>query len=187
MPDTIFAPLTIRGRCSVYLIRISGNGVSRCLEQLGVRKKLEHRRATRCLLRDRNGRELDEALCVFFQGPGSFTGEDLCEIGLHCSKHIIEEVTSLLGAIDGVRLAERGEFSRRAFLNGKLDLLQTEAIADLIDSETELQHRKAIEQLRGKNSGAFEKLREKIVHISGTLEVFLDFPEENIGSDVIGD
>ncbi|MDR3078941.1 MAG: tRNA uridine-5-carboxymethylaminomethyl(34) synthesis GTPase MnmE [Rickettsiales bacterium] len=185
MVDTIFAPLTVRGRCSIYVLRISGDRAGDCLERLGIRKKLEHRRATLCLLEDRNGRELDEALCVFFRGPSSFTGEDVCEINLHCSGPIVEEVVYLLNTLEGVRLAERGEFSRRAFLNGKLDLVQAEAIADLVNAESELQHRKAIEQLRGKNSTVFERLRTTILDISARLEVLLDFPQDDSGADVL--
>ncbi|MDR1425957.1 MAG: tRNA uridine-5-carboxymethylaminomethyl(34) synthesis GTPase MnmE [Rickettsiales bacterium] len=185
MSDTIFAPLTLEGRCSVYLLRISGSRVLQCLRAFGIRKKLEHRMATLCTLRRRDGSELDETLCVFFQGPRSFTGEDVCEIGLHCSSHIITEVISILYSLDGVRLAENGEFSKRAFLNGKLDLVQAEAVADLVDSRTELQHRRAMRQFRGENSAVFETLRKKIIYISSILEVFLDFPEENIGSDII--
>ncbi|MDR1494583.1 MAG: tRNA uridine-5-carboxymethylaminomethyl(34) synthesis GTPase MnmE [Rickettsiales bacterium] len=185
MQDTIFAPLTIRGRCSIYVLRISGEKTSLCLEKLGVKKKLEHRVATVCLLKDRNGLDLDEALSVFFRGPNSFTGEDVCEINLHCSSPIIGEVIYILNTLDGVRLAENGEFSKRAFLNGKFDLLQAEAIADLVDAKTELQHRKAMEQLRGKNSVIFEELRADMVDISSNLEVFLDFPEDDVGFDTL--
>ncbi|MDR2077913.1 MAG: tRNA uridine-5-carboxymethylaminomethyl(34) synthesis GTPase MnmE [Rickettsiales bacterium] len=182
--DTIFAPLTIGGRCSVYVLRISGNRVLQCIAALGISRRIEHRRATLCTLRDTDGSELDRALCIFFQGPNSFTGEDVCEINLHCSSYIIDRVVSLLASVDGVRPAENGEFSKRAFLNGKFDLMQAESIVDLVDSRTKLQHRKAMDQLRGVGSNFFSELREDIVSLSSNLEVYLDFPDENIEANV---
>ncbi|MDR2778012.1 MAG: tRNA uridine-5-carboxymethylaminomethyl(34) synthesis GTPase MnmE [Rickettsiales bacterium] len=179
--DTIFAPLTIEGKCGVYVLRISGSKALKCLLSLGISRRFEHRKATLCRLRDRNGSDLDRALVVFFQSPRSFTGEDVCEISLHCSRYIIDRVFSILSALDGVRFAENGEFSKRAFLNGKFDLVQAESIVDLVNSETELQHRNAIRQLSGKNSSYFEKLREDMIDLASNLEGYLDFPDEDMG------
>lgn len=182
--DTIFAPLTIKGNCSIYTIRISGNLVLDCLKFLGIKKTLKHREATLCTIKDKDGTPVDEALIVYFRAPNSFTGEDVCEISLHCSSYIISKVSQMLLAIDGVRLAERGEFSKRAFLNGKIDLMQAESILDLIKSETALQHKLAINQLRGINSNFYENLRKKVVEILSILEAFIDFPEEDIPQDL---
>lgn len=176
---TIYAPLTIYGKCSVYVVRISGINTLRCLEVLGVKKKLIHRQATVCDIKDGDAL-LDEALVTYFTGPNSFTGEDVCEICLHCSEYIIKRVFKILSSVENVRLAEHGEFSRRAFLNGKIDLMQAESIPDLIDSKTELQHKKALEQLKGKNSKFFEDLRQKILDILTNLEALIDFPEDDI-------
>lgn len=176
--DTIFAPLTVFGKGSIYVIRISGDRLYSCLDALGINKKLEDRKATLCKLKDESGGLLDEALLILFKAPNSFTGEDVCEINIHCSKYIIDKVFNILSGIDGVRLAERGEFSKRAFLNNKFDLLQAESIADLVNSKTKLQHKKAIEQLAGRNSGIFSGLRNEIVDILANTEALIDFPEE---------
>ena len=176
--DTIYAPITALGNGSIYTIRISGDKTIKCLNELGVEKKLEHRKATLFKIKDKSGELLDEALLLFFKSPYSFTGEDICEISLHCSQYIINEVFDILSSIDGVRFAERGEFSRRAFLNNKFDLLQAESIADLVNSKTKLQHKKAIEQLVGKNSDFFSTLRDDIINILSNTEALIDFPEE---------
>ena len=182
--DTIFAPLTLKGKCSIYVIRISGKLVKECLKNLGVNRYLKHREATLCVLKDEYKNPIDEALTIYFESPNSFTGEDVVELNLHCSNYIISKITSILLSIKGVRLAERGEFSKRAFLNGKIDLMQAESIADLVNSETELQHKLAINQLRGRNSDFYNKLREKIVEILSVLEAFIDFPEEDIPAEL---
>ncbi len=182
--DTIFAPLTLKGKCSIYVIRISGKLVKECLKNLGINRHLKHREATLCVLKDEHGNPIDEALVIYFESPNSFTGEDIVELNLHCSNYIISKITSILLSIKGVRLAERGEFSKRAFLNGKIDLMQAESIADLVNSETELQHKLAINQLRGRNSDFYNKLREKIVEILSVLEAFIDFPEEDIPAEL---
>lgn len=180
MNDTIFAPLTIKGKCSVYVIRISGSKTFECLKALGITKKLKHRSVSLCNLKDDKNKPLDEALVLFFKAPHSFTGEDVAELNIHCSSYIIDKVFKILLSIDGVRMAERGEFSKRAFLNGKLDLTQAEAIADLVNSETELQHKQAINQLKGKNSNFFNNLREDIINLSSSIEAGIDFPEDDI-------
>lgn len=183
--DTIYAPLTIKGKCSVFVIRISGTKTKLCLETLGVKKDLVPRKATVCTLKDLDGSDLDEAMLIYFQAPHSFTGEDVCELNLHCSTYIINRVFSILNSIDGVRLADHGEYSRRAFYNGRLDLTQAESIVDLVNSETELQHRQAIEQLKGKNSKFFTGLREKIVAILSNIQAFIDFPEDDIDKTIV--
>ena len=179
MSDTIFAPLTIKGKCSVYVIRISGSKTFECLKALGIIKKLKHKSVSLCSLKDDKNKPLDEALVLFFKAPHSFTGEDVAELNIHCSSYIIDKVFKILLSVDGVRMAERGEFSKRAFLNGKLDLTQAEAIADLVNSETELQHKQAINQLKGKNSNFFNNLREDIINLSSSIEAGIDFPEDD--------
>lgn len=182
--STIFAPLTLKGLCSVYVIRISGNESLKCLNALGVKKLLTPQKATLCKLKDKDNQILDEALVIYFKAPHSFTGEDVVEINLHCSNYIISKVFSILSSIENVRMAERGEFSKRAFLNNKIDLMQAESIVDLINAETEMQHRLAINQLQGKNSNFYNTLRQKIVEILALLEAFIDFPEEDIPQDM---
>ena len=182
--STIFAPLTLKGLCSIYVIRISGDESLKCLNALGVKKTLTPQKATLCKLKDINNEILDEALVIYFKAPHSFTGEDVIEINLHCSNYIISKVFSILSSVENVRMAERGEFSKRAFLNNKIDLMQAESIVDLINAETEMQHRLAINQLQGKNSNFYNTLRQKIVEILALLEAFIDFPEEDIPQDM---
>ena len=182
--STIFAPLTLKGLCSVYVIRISGNESLKCLNALGVKKLLTPQRATLCKLKDKDNQILDEALVIYFKAPHSFTGEDVVEINLHCSNYIISKAFSILSSVENVRMAERGEFSKRAFLNNKIDLMQAESIVDLINAETEMQHKLAINQLQGKNSNFYNNLRQKIVEILALLEAFIDFPEEDIPQDI---
>lgn len=182
--ETIFAPLTLKGLCSVYVLRISGNKVLNCLNALGIKKELVPQRSTLCKILDKNGKLLDEALIVYFKSPNSFTGEDVAEISLHCSNYIISKVFSILLSVENVRFAERGEFSKRAFLNNKIDLMQAESIVDLINAETEIQHKMAIRQLEGKNSNFYNSLRQKVVEILSILEAFIDFPEEEIPQEL---
>ena len=185
--STIFAPLTLKGLCSVYVLRISGNKTLECLQKLGIKKELIPQKATVCKIKNTNGELLDEALVVYFKAPHSFTGEDVAEISLHCSNYIIKQVFSILSSVDNVRLAERGEFSKRAFLNNKIDLMQAESIVDLINAETEIQHKLAIEQLSGRNSNFYNDLRRKVVEVLSILEAFIDFPEEEIPQELEGE
>lgn len=185
--STIFAPLTLKGLCSVYVLRISGNETLECLKKLGIKKELIPQKATVCKIKNVNGELLDEALIVYFKAPHSFTGEDVAEISLHCSNYIIKQVFSILSSVDNVRLAERGEFSKRAFLNNKIDLMQAESIVDLINAETEIQHKLAIEQLSGRNSNFYNDLRQKVVEVLSILEAFIDFPEEEIPQELEGE
>lgn len=178
MEDTIFAPLTIKGKCSIYVIRISGSRVDKCLSTLGVSKKFKHKSINLCNIKDENNNILDQALILYFKAPNSFTGEDVCELNIHCSTYIINKIFKILLSIEGVRLAKNGEFSKRAFLNNKLDLIQAESIVDLVNSETELQHKQAIEQLEGKNSRFFNDLRQDILDLSSSIEANIDFPED---------
>lgn len=182
--STIFAPLTLKGLCSIYVIRISGRESLNCLKALGIQKTLIPQKATLCKIKDKNNEILDEALVIYFKAPHSFTGEDVVEINLHCSNYIISKVFSILSSIENVRMAEKGEFSKRAFLNNKFDLMQAESIVDLINAETEMQHKLAINQLQGKNSNFYNNLRQKIVEILALLEAFIDFPEEDIPQDM---
>ena len=125
------------------------------------------------------GTLLDESIVTFFKAPHSFTGEDTAEISTHGSVFIQKRLLEILVA-QGCRMADAGEFSRRAFVNGKFDLTQAEAIADLIDSETEAAHRVAINQLRGGFSKELQQLRSKLIEMSSLMELELDFSEEDV-------
>jgi len=126
-------------------------------------------------------------LVIFFPNPNSFTGEDVAEISLHSSPYIIKTIIKLLGEVENVRLAEPGEFSKTAFLNGKMDLVEAEAIADLISAETEEQHRQAINQMQGHLSEIYENWRGELINITAHLEAYIDFPDQDLPEDIISD
>ena len=149
---TIFALSTPPGRSAVAVVRLSGPHVAAILEAM-CRPRPEPRRAVVRKLRDpRTDTLLDEALVLYFAAPKSETGEDMAELQLHGGRAIIRAVLDALAAIPGCRPAEPGEFARRAFENGKLDLAEIEGLADLIDAETEAQRRQAVAQATGAQS-----------------------------------
>jgi len=181
MNNTIYAPITAKGKSSVYTIRISGPNTLSCLEILKIKKSLKHRQATLCQIFEPNTNNLiDEALVVFFKAPNSFTGEDVCEISLHASNYVIKKFFEILSSISDLRFAKPGEFSQRAFLNGKVSLTQAEGIADLVASETEIQQKQALRELEGKTGKIYDKWREKILSVSSLLEACIDFPEDGL-------
>jgi tRNA modification GTPase len=169
----------------IAVIRVSGVEAIAISEQLFAPKKTGHHLSTQeshtlhfGYLMD--GKDIvDEVLVSLFRAPRSFTGEDTVEIACHGSRYIQQRVIQLLIA-KGARMAEAGEFTRRAFLNGKLDLAQTEAVADLIAAETEAGHRVAMQQMRGGFSEELEQLRDKLLSFVSLLELELDFSEEEV-------
>jgi tRNA modification GTPase len=130
-----------------------------------------------------NGERLDDGLVLWFPGPGSATGEDLAELHLHGSRAVLAAVMRVLGRL-GLRLAEPGEFTRRAFLNGKLDLLQAEAIADLTAAETEAQRRQALRQLDGELGSLYRGWTDRLTRILAHLEAAIDFPDEDLPPEI---
>ena len=176
--DTIFALATAAGRAAVAVVRISGPRSSEILQALAAPLPAPRRAAVR-RLRGSDGHVLDEALVLWLPGPGSFTGEDSAELHLHGGRAGVEAVSGALAAL-GLRLAEPGEFSRRAFQNGKLDLTQAEAIADLVDAETDGQRRQALGQLEGGLSARYEAWRRRLIEALARLEAAVDFPDEDL-------
>jgi tRNA modification GTPase len=176
--DTIFALATAAGRAAVAVVRISGPRSSEVLRALAAPLPAPRRAALR-RLKGADGEVLDEALVLWLPGPGSFTGEDSAELQLHGGRAGVEAVSGALAAL-GLRLAEPGEFSRRAFGNGKLDLTQAEAIADLVDAETDGQRRQALGQLEGGLSARYEAWRRRLIEALARLEAAVDFPDEDL-------
>jgi tRNA modification GTPase len=176
--DTIFALATAAGRAAVAVVRISGPQSSSILAALAAPVPQARRAALR-RLKSAQGEVLDEALVLWLPGPASFTGEDSAELHLHGGRAGVEAVTTALAAL-GLRLAEPGEFSRRAFQNGKLDLTQAEAIADLVDAETEGQRKQALGQLEGGLSARYEAWRKRLISALARLEAAVDFPDEDL-------
>lgn len=183
--DTICAIATPHGMGAIAVVRVSGSEaisvVSRLFKQNGkpfdCEKVISHKAYFGQIVVD--GEMIDEVLVTFFKGPHSFTGEDSAEISVHGSTYIQQRLLEVLMA-HGIRLAEAGEYTRRAFVNRKFDLAQAEAIADLISSESQSAHRLAISQLKGGFSKELQIMRSKLVEISALMELELDFSEEDV-------
>jgi tRNA modification GTPase len=176
--DTIFATASGHGRAAVCLIRISGPESRIMLERMTGRVPEPRRAVVRTLKDPTTGEPLDQALVLWMPGPGSFTGEDQAELQIHGGLATRAAVLRALGAIDNCRPAEAGEFTRRAFLNGRMDLAQVEGLADIIDAETEAQRRQAMRQLGGRLGNAAENWRESVLQVLALLEASLDFSDE---------
>ena len=185
-PDTIFALASAPGRAGVAVIRISGPASGDVLRVLcGFADLPEPRRTIRCRMVDpADGEPLDDGLAIRFAGPASFTGEDVAELHIHGRRATVEAVTSALARMPGLRLAEPGEFSKRAFLAGKIDLTEAEAIADLVDAGTDAQRRQALVQLGGGLAGRLEAWRAGLIDILAHTEAWIDFPDEDLPEDV---
>ena len=182
MTDTIFALATAPGRAAVAVVRVSGPGTRVAMERLGA-GSLRPRRATPRTLHDATGGLIDRALALWFPAPDSYTGEDCGELHVHGGSAVVDAVSGALSDL-GARLAAPGEFTRRAFENGKLDLGQAEAVADLIDAESVAQARQAAAQLSGALGERYKTWRQALVRILGQLEAAVDFPDEEIPTAV---
>jgi tRNA modification GTPase len=184
--QTIFAPITSPSRAGISVIRISGAEVRECLQTLGFKGVLQHQKISfQKILDPKNSQVIDETLISFFSAPASFTGEDVAEISIHASSFILKKILEILSAQKNCRLAEAGEFSKRAFLNGKLDLVQAEAIPDLIAAETESQHRQALQQLEGALGTIYADWRFRLIEITARIEAAIDFPDEDLPQNIV--
>ena len=181
--DTIFAQATATGRAGVCIVRISGPGAlvaGRALVgELPAARASGLRR-----VRAADGSHIDDALVLSFTAPDSFTGEDTVELHLHGSLAILRKVLAELGDLPGLRMAEPGEFTRRALENGKLDLTQVEGLADLIEAETEAQRVQALRVLDGALGLKVEGWRQALVRAAALLEATIDFADEEVPTDV---
>ena len=182
MGDTIFALATAPGRAAVAVVRLSGPGTGEAVRALA-RRLPPPREARLRRLRDVAGDMLDEAMVLWTPGPGSYTGEDAAELHLHGGAATVDAISSALLEL-GLRLAEPGEFTRRAFEHGRLDLTQAEAVADLVDAETDGQRRQALCQLDGALGRRYEIWRERLLEALAHLEAAIDFPDEALPADV---
>lgn len=181
--DTIFALATARGKAGLAVIRISGPQAVEVAERLAGKLPAEGRSLRR--IRDAAGNVLDEALVLVFAGPRSFTGEDVVELHLHGSIAVIAGVLGAIAADGRAQQAEAGEFTRRAFENGRLDLAQVEGLADLIEAETEGQRRQAMRVLSGALGAKAESWRARLVRAAALLEATIDFVDEDVPVDVV--
>lgn len=183
--DTIASPATAAGKAAIAVIRVSGKEAFAITDKVFKPKKkgikISQSDSHRIFLgKVMDGDEqIDEVLVSVFREPHSFTGEDTVEISCHGSPFIVKKIMELL-LKHGVRTANPGEFSLRAFLNGKMDLSQAEAVADLIASSTETAHKLALDQLKGNVSNEIKKLREELIGFASLIELELDFSEEDV-------
>ena len=182
--DTIVAPATIPGTGAISVIRVSGP------KSLSIADSVIRLKSGKCSMKDGytihygsifnvDGTILDDILVSVFRAPHSYTGEDSIEISCHASSYIAQEIVTMLLAA-GARMAEPGEFTRRAFLNGKMDLAQAEAVADVISSTTSASHRISMNQLKGGFSNELTILRNELLDMASLLELELDFSEEEV-------
>ncbi len=182
MGDTIYALATPPGKSGVAVIRVSGDqSFSVAYELSGV--ELTPRHAHFLALKS-GGEIIDEAVVIGFKGPASFTGEDVVEFQIHGSRAGINALARELEN-NGIRLAEAGEFTRRALENGKLDLIQVEALADFIDSDTEIQRKQSVSGYLGRDSEWISSLRETLVQIMSLVTLSIDFSDEELPHDLV--
>jgi tRNA modification GTPase len=176
--DTIYALSSGGLPSGVAIVRVSGPGCDQVMDVL-CGSTVEPRKPALRWIRKRNGERIDQGLVLNFPGPNSFTGEHCLELQVHGGRAVVDALLMELSGFEGLRHAEAGEFSRRAFDNGKLDLVEIEGLADLISAETEMQRRLAIEQTRGALSGLYSGWAERLTRIRALIEAELDFPDED--------
>lgn len=184
MSDTIAAIATAHGIGSIAIIRLSGDAAFPIALKLSRRSIITPRYATLSALYEADGTLIDEAILLYFQAPRSFTGEEVVEFQCHGGLVVAEKI--LRSAVDaGARLAEPGEFSKRAFLNGRLDLTQAEAIASLIEAKSDDAARILARQMKGELRGYVESVRDSLLEILAYSEVVIDYAEEDLPPDVV--
>lgn len=184
---TIFALSSAPGRAGVAVIRVSGPSAASALELMAGRRKPKPRMAAgRAFIHPRTAEPIDRGIVVWFPAPKSFTGEDVAEFHTHGGRAVVRSMLAALAEVPGCRMAEPGEFARRAFDNGKLDLAEAEGLADLIDAETEGQRRQALRQARGDLSGLYDGWRASLIEAQAMVEATIDFAdEEDVSSDAL--
>ncbi len=176
--ETIFAVASGAGRASVAVMRISGPTSGATLDRL-CGKRPPPRRASLRTLRGADGDVLDRGLVLWFPAPGSYTGEDTAELHLHGSQGVLNAVAETLRAA-GLRIADPGEFTRRAFLNGRMDLLEAEGVADLVEAETGTQRRQALRQMEGALGALYRGWSGKVREILAEQEAMIDFSDDEV-------
>ena len=181
---TIYALSTGPGVSGVAIVRVSGPEASTVIKSITGKAIPKPRMATLRKINNINTSKLiDEGIIIWFPGPESYTGEDMVEIHIHGGKAVIQAIHETISKVKNCRLAEPGEFTKLAFINGKINLLKAEAIADIISAETEIQRLQAVKIMEGKSASKFNELREKLLKILSFVEAQIDFPEEDLPKD----
>ncbi len=183
--DTIYALSTAAGRAGIAVFRLSGPDAMATLRRLVGQPPPMRRAVLRSLRHPRTNTELDRGLVMAFPAPHSFTGEDMVELHVHGGRAMVHAIVDALAECDGLRPAEAGEFTRRAFEHGKLDLTAAEGLADLVNAETEAQRRQALRQLRGELGGLYDSWRRQLMTALARLEAYIDFPDEDLPSGLV--
>jgi tRNA modification GTPase len=182
--DTIFALSSAPGRAGIAVVRLSGKLAHEAARRLTGRENLVPRRAIVCSLKSRDGELIDQGLVLFFPTPTSYTGEDVVELHVHGGRAVLERLFSGLSEL-GLRAAEPGEFTRRAVHNGKLDITRAEAVADLIDAETEAQRQQALGQYDGGLFRLYESWAVRLTASVAWAEAAIDFSDEELPDDLL--
>lgn len=188
--ETIYALSTVYGKSGVAVIRVSGENALRAIEKMTEldAQTIAPRHAYFCTLLGVETKEpMDKVLMLYFKAPHSFTGEDTVEIHCHGSKAVLTSAMENLAKIEGFRMAEAGEFSKRAFYNNKMDLTEAEGLADLIDAETAEQQKQALRQMSGVLRKLYDAWRERLLKVYAYLEAYIDFPEEEIDEKIVSE
>jgi len=181
--DTIYAPSTPIGKSAIAIIRISGKDSLKVIKKISLIKKIKPNNTKLTLLKFKK-KIIDQVIITYFQKPNSFTGEEMIEINCHGSPAIISKISEILQFLK-VRLADPGEFTRRSLMNNKIDLLQTEGLADLINAETEKQRSLAISSLSGELSLFIKKINEELSLILANTEALIDFSDEDLPKNIL--
>jgi len=180
---TIFAKASGSGRAAITVLRLSGPACASIIDRICRSRPAARQAALRTLHDPSNGDVLDRALVLWFPGPGSYTGEDAAELHLHGGVAVSDAVSDTLVRL-GARPAEPGEFTQRAFRNGRLDLLEAEGVADLIEAETQAQRRQALRQADGALSRLYDSWSNRLRHLLAHQEALIDFPDEDLPEEV---
>ena len=185
---TIYALSSGAGISGIAVVRVSGKNTSEVIKRITGEDLPVPRVATLRKINKINTNELiDEGVIIWFPGPNSYTGEDLVEFHVHGSRAVVNALHLSISKIKNCRLAEPGEFTKRAFQNGKINLLKAESIADLISSETEIQRKQAVKIMNGKSSEQFNSWRKELLKILSHVEAKIDFPDENLPNNIMNE
>ena len=182
---TIYALSSGPGISGIAVIRVSGSKTKDILSLITNGKLPKARVATlKKIINPNTGELIDEGILIWFKGPSSYTGEDMAEMHVHGSKAVIQEIQNVLAEFKECRLADPGEFTKLAFQNNKINLLKAESVGDLIAAETELQRKQALRIMSGDSSKKFNTWRDDLIKILADIEAKIDFPDEEIPSDI---
>lgn len=183
--NTIYALSSAQGKSAIAIIRVSGPFAYKAVKSISTNMPKKTNQASLNNIVEPTGPIIDQTITTYFKSPKSYTGEDMVEITTHGSNAVIKKITNVLSKIKNLRMADPGEFTRRAFENNKLDLTQVEAIADIINAETEMQRKQSIEHLSGSFFSSSKKIFESLKKILANIEATIDFSEEDLPKNIL--